>query len=121
MVRWVWPAAFAWPKSPPAAHLAKRSYCKPRNKKVTFVSVFKANTAQYIYNAVDKFGDKVVEKVKAKSSENQISPYLRRPLRTFADVLAERQAGAGRAAEAEQARRVVSQSPDRDTQERLSA
>ena len=106
---------------PPAAHLAKRSYCKSRNKKVAFLSAFKEKTTQYIYNAVDNFGDKVVDKVKTKSSEGQISPYLRRPLRSFADVLAKRQAGAGRATEAEQARRVVSQNPGRGTQERLSA
>ena len=70
---------------------------------------------------MDNFGDKVVDKVITKSSEDQISPYLRRPLRSFADVLAARQSGTGRAAEAEKARRVVSQSPGRNAQERLSA
>lgn len=92
-----------------------------QNKKVVFASAFKDKNAQYIYNAVDNHGDKVVDKIKKGSSEDQISPYLRRPLRSFADVIAQRQARAGLAVEAEQARKLIGQGSSQDAQERLSA
>jgi hypothetical protein len=41
-------------------------------------------------NTVDKYGDNVVDKIKGKSSDEYVSPYLQRPLRSFADVLADR-------------------------------
>lgn len=43
-----------------------------------------------IANTVDKFGDNAVDKIKNKSSDEYVSPYLQRPLRSFADVLADR-------------------------------
>ncbi len=40
--------------------------------------------------SVDKYGDKVVDKKRYNISEEYVSPYLRRPLRSLADALAER-------------------------------
>jgi hypothetical protein len=45
---------------------------------------------------VDKFGDKLVNKVKAGLPDQEVSPYLRRPLRSLAHVLADREATAGK-------------------------
>ena len=39
---------------------------------------------------MDKYVDRVVDKKKVKYSSDAVSPYLRRPLRSLADALAER-------------------------------
>ena len=41
-------------------------------------------------NTVDKYGDNAVDKIKNKSSDEYVSPYLQKPLRSFADVVADR-------------------------------
>lgn len=46
--------------------------------------------ATYPPLTVDKFGDKVVDKIKYSILEEYVSPYLRRPLRSLADALAEK-------------------------------
>jgi hypothetical protein len=50
------------------------------------------STTTYPPFSVDKFVDKVVDKMKFNISEEYISPYLKRPLRSLADALAERRA-----------------------------
>ena len=41
-------------------------------------------------NSVDKSVEKVVDKKKTKYSNDTVSPYLRRPLRSLSDALADR-------------------------------
>jgi len=51
----------------------------------------RVNFSTWGVNTVDKYGDNVVDKVKIRPSEEYVSPYLRRPLRSFADVVADRE------------------------------
>ena len=46
--------------------------------------------------SVDKFVRKLVNKIKTGFPDQEVSPYLRRPLRTLAHVLADREATAGK-------------------------
>lgn len=45
---------------------------------------------------MDKFVRKLVNRIKTGYSDQEVSPYLKRPLRTLAHVLADREATAGR-------------------------
>ena len=45
---------------------------------------------------MDKFVRKLVNRIKTEFPDQEVSPYLRRPLRTLAHVLADREATAGR-------------------------
>jgi hypothetical protein len=56
---------------------------------------------------VGKLGDKVVDKIKIENSGEYISPYLRRPLRSLADALAERNATSALAKQASRLRSTV--------------
>jgi len=70
---------------------------------------------------VDKLGDKVVDKIKIKNSESYISPYLRRPLRSLADALAERNAAPVLATQANRLRSTIETRRSADSLEELSA
>ena len=60
---------------------------------------------------MDKYGDKAVDKVTSKSSSQYVSPYLQRPLRSFADVEADRKVAALRLAALRPAGVAVEDSP----------
>jgi hypothetical protein len=45
---------------------------------------------------VEKFVEKLVNKIRTEFPDQEVSPYLRRPLRTLAHVLADREATPGR-------------------------